>query len=126
MCSACRYKHPTVGNFRYDGVSPEKQNQHDGYIYIYTHKGINCKELAHVIMTAEQSRPQRTNGATSSPSLSKSEFKGRRRPASQLRDSQEERRNAPFLSLLFKSAPPSADRTWPAHFGEAHLLASVY
>lgn len=38
VCSTCRfpwYKHPTVGNFRYDGVSPEKQNQHDGYIYIH-------------------------------------------------------------------------------------------
>lgn len=53
-------------------------------------------------MAAEQSRPQRTNGATSSPSLSKFEFKGRR-PVPQLRDSQEERRSAslpqPFVQV---------------------------
>ena len=44
---------------------------------------------------------------------------------SQLRDSQEERVSAPSLSLVFKSAPPSTDWTWPTHFRADDALASV-
>ena len=43
----------------------------------------------------------------------------------QLQGSQEERVRAPFLSLVLKAAPPSTDGTWPTHFGEGDMLASV-
>ena len=43
----------------------------------------------------------------------------------QLQGSQEERVRAPFLSLVLKSAPPSTDWTWPTHFEEGDVLASI-
>lgn len=49
-------------------VSPEKQNQQGGYIY--THEGMNYKELAPMTVAAGKGRAQRTTGAISSLSAS--------------------------------------------------------